>query len=549
MGIIVPEDLALSSLANEAERRVVESLRDGLDDGWFILPDLAFPGPDRDHQLDVVLIHRDLGIVDVEVKGHRVSVERGRWRDARGELRPQPPTQARDNAYALRDLLREQFPQRRHLQVAYAIALPNTTAVTGSVGRDLDRRQVLTATDLDDPADAIEAIAAARPSVGVLGDEAVHAIIDFLRPEANFDFDPVARQRRARNRLDELCANQVRVLQSLDANRRVVVSGAAGTGKSRLAIAWTNRAVIRDERILLTCYNEPLAGHLRGLTVDHESLTVAPFLRWALGHPDLPELEVPADADHEWWTIRAAGHIHAHWHRVTERFDTIVVDEAQDFSPAWLALLQTLLRDDGPRRMLLVADPSQVLYQRGFSVPSTDDGWVHAELAVNCRNAREIARLLRRRHHGAPAPATAPDAVDLRFVPSGAPGDADAAVVAVRTELDRLLEEERDPDEIMVLCFSSTLRDRLVDELDLHPWEERHRGIVGQTVHRAKGLEADTIVLITEREAERPDLLYVGTSRAVSELVAIGPDGFGHQLGIETHRWASGGDGAAPNVS
>src|SRR5699024_7742024 len=103
------------------------------------------------------------------------------------------------------------------------------------------------------------------------------------------------------------------------------------------------------------------------------------------------------------------------------------------------------------------------------SVPSTDDGWVHAELAVNCRNAREIARLLRRRLRGAPAPGAAPDALDVRFVSSGPPGDAGSALGVVRSELDRLLAEERDPDEIMVLCFSSRIRDRLESELHLHP--------------------------------------------------------------------------------
>ena len=36
MGVIV-----LSSLANEAERRVVEAFRDGLSDSWLILPDVS----------------------------------------------------------------------------------------------------------------------------------------------------------------------------------------------------------------------------------------------------------------------------------------------------------------------------------------------------------------------------------------------------------------------------------------------------------------------------------------------------------------------------
>lgn len=37
----MPEDFALSSLADDAERRVVEAFRDGLTDGWLVLPDLG----------------------------------------------------------------------------------------------------------------------------------------------------------------------------------------------------------------------------------------------------------------------------------------------------------------------------------------------------------------------------------------------------------------------------------------------------------------------------------------------------------------------------
>ncbi len=48
MGTIVPEDMPLADLANEAERRVVTALRDGLDDRWLILPDVSFTTPTQD---------------------------------------------------------------------------------------------------------------------------------------------------------------------------------------------------------------------------------------------------------------------------------------------------------------------------------------------------------------------------------------------------------------------------------------------------------------------------------------------------------------------
>ena len=38
------------------------------------------------------------------------------------------------------------------------------------------------------------------------------------------------------------------------------------------------------------------------------------------------------------------------------------------------------------------------LYERGFRVPSPDDGWTVCELVTNCRNSHQIARLLQRHH-------------------------------------------------------------------------------------------------------------------------------------------------------
>jgi hypothetical protein len=51
----------------------------------------------------------------------------------------------------------------------------------------------------------------------------------------------------------------VTALEPLDVNRRVLVTGGAGSGKTRLATAWARRAVGRGERILLVhaCRHRP----------------------------------------------------------------------------------------------------------------------------------------------------------------------------------------------------------------------------------------------------------------------------------------------------
>ena len=536
MGVLVPEDFVLSSLANEAERAVVDALVTQLSDGWLVLPSVGLRCSERDRELDVVLIHETYGIVDIEVKGHLVRVVEGQWCSGRHgvPLVPSPPKQAMGNAYALRDHLRAVFPALDRLEVSWGLAFPNTDTVSGALPPEMTREQVLTRPELHAAGDAVEILAAQRYSTQKLTRDDIDQIVQLLRPDVDFTWDPGAQMARTRRRLDELCGSQIQVLQELDVNRRVVALGAAGTGKTRLATAWTLRAYTDERRVLLTCYNEPLAAHLLAELPDDPDLCIGPFLRLALGFVGMPDpgpepIDDP-DAAFAWWTQTVPAHLASNWHLVTERFDTIVVDEAQDFDPIWITLLEQLL-DGEDGRLLLVADPAQVLYDRGFVVPSIDDGWTHCRLVANCRNARGIGRLLRRKLGGAASPASGPDETGLRFVPI----EADDVASAVGAALQELHQSERNPAQTLVLTCSSATRDHLRSQLDLRRWDDDGIAVICENVHRLKGLEADTVVLVAEHDDPATDaLLYVGVSRAVNELVVVGPASLGARLGLPT---------------
>lgn len=530
MGRLVPEDFDVAGLDNEEERRVVSACAQLLSDGWFVLPNVVIKATGRDHELDVVLVHREFGVLDLEVKGHRrIEIREGVWFGNGERMKTQPPSQAHTNAYELRDRLRN-LDGLGKLRIPYGIVLPNAGGVTGRLGTDLKPEQVLCADALEDWADAVERLAFTVPGTVQLDDDDVEAIVRHLRPNVDFDLAPEAQAAFARRRLDELCATQVKAMETLDRNPRALVLGAAGTGKTRLAEAWARRALLDERRVLFTCFNEPLAAAVVDRLPDDEALTVGPFLRVALGLDGMPALDEPADPTPAWWNETVQDHLAEHWDEVRERFDTIVVDEAQDFSPRWLDWLERLLAPDG--RLLVVADPAQELYVRGFELPEPGDGWAMAELVTNCRNAQQIARMLRRRLGGAPAPAVAPEVVGVRFQPV-ADGDLDAVAEAVGDELAWLLEDEgRQPESVAVLTFRSAVRDHLQAGLDLARWEERGQGrVLAENVHRVKGMEFDAVVLVADTDVS-DDLLYVGVSRAVSELAVIAPPNVGERLGL-----------------
>lgn len=530
MGRLVPEDFDVAGLENEAERRVVSACVAALSDGWFVLPNVVIKAATRDHELDVVLVHREFGVLDLEVKGHRrIDVREGAWFGNGERMTTQPLKQAHDNAYELRARLRS-IDGLGQLRIPYGVALPNAGGVAGRLGPDVRPEQVLCAAELEDWADSIERLAITVPGTVQLDDDDVEVIVGYLRPNVEFDLAPEAQAAFARRRLDELCATQVKAIETLDRNPRVLVLGAAGTGKTRLAEAWARRALLDERRVLFTCFNEPLAAAVVARLPDDEALTVGPFLRLALRLPGMPALDEPAQPSPAWWNETVQEHLAEHFGSVTARFDTIVVDEAQDFSPRWLEWLERLLAPEG--RLLVVADPAQELYERGFEIPEPGDGWAMAELVTNCRNAQQIARMLRRRLGGAPAPAVAPEVVGVRFQPVP-DGDLDAVVAAVGDELRWLLEDEaRAPSSIAVLTFRGAVRDRLHEELGLARWEERGDGrVLGENVHRVKGMEFDAVVLVADAEVD-DGLLYVGVSRSVSELAVVGPAAVGERLGL-----------------
>lgn len=535
MGVLVPPDFPLGILANDDERLVVHALLDQLSDDWLVIPDVGMGDSYRDRQTDIVIAHHRDGVAVIEVKGHRVSIDQGVWKAHGATMTPQPLAQAKDNAYTLRNRLRETHPSLFRLEVAWAVALPNTTTIQGRLPMDIDRCQVLTCDRITDARDAIDRLMSYRFAQPP-GQVGIERLVQLLRPDVDFSWDPEARTRLARARLDAICNEHVGVLARLDLNRRVCATGGAGSGKTRLAVEWVRRALGRGERVLLCCYNDPLGGELGARLEANDRLEVGAFLRLALELQGMPELVVPEDADRDWWDQVALGHLHRHWHEITQRFDTIVVDEAQDFSPAWLAQLHQLLDPDGPRRFLMVADEAQGVYSRGFTLPSVDDGWTRCELVTNCRNTFGIAQLLSARLGGPAVPeGAAPEVLGIDFVEAH---DLDTLSELVMEECDRLLDHQgHAPARVLVATFSSEVRDRLRSDHAFVRWEDSDdRTIICETVHRSKGLEFDYVVLAAVNNDMSDALLYVGVSRAIAGLTVIGPNALAERLGLDAHR-------------
>ena len=138
---------------------------------------------------------------------------------------------------------------------------------------------------------------------------------------------------------------QVRALRSLDINDRVLVSGVAGSGKTRLAQWWAHQSARAGRSTLLTCYNDPLGNYLVSTSVPYPTLTVGPFLRLVSQFPGIPQLEEPEDPDErdDFWNSQMIDHLLAHADESQVKFETIVIDERQDFNDEWMEIIEKFL--------------------------------------------------------------------------------------------------------------------------------------------------------------------------------------------------------------
>jgi len=356
-------------------------------------------------------------------------------------------------------------------------------------------------------------------------DRGVAALIDMVAHDLHIRDLLTTRVNEADRRILDLSKQQLRVLDYMRRNPRVAVAGCAGSGKTLLAAEKAQRLARSGFRTLLTCFNRPLADHLRDAVGDQEGLTVQHFhsLCAHLAHDAGIALEWPIrPTDEPGFYERVLPNTLL---RVSERmgpiFDALVIDEGQDFAPTWWEALSFLLEDPDRGIMYVFFDDNQSLYRRPGGLPQD---LVNVELHENWRNTQPIHDLVCKFHSGGPLIAMGPAGPPVETVHVEAAG-------LLRPTLGRVLhrlckDNNIAPEDIVVLTSRHVDATAVVGRVGSFTVELEPGGpgqVKVSSIHRFKGLDAKVVVLI-DVDTHRPDygeLMYVGCSRARSYLVVL----------------------------
>ena len=502
-----------SQKAPSSEKKVHKALA-RLPDDYTILHSVAWQGRRGDRNLDGeadFLVINPRGLLVIEVKGGGIRVENGRWisTDRSGEAHAikNPFEQATTSKAVLHKWLKDRMGF--DIPTCHAVSFPDMWDLE-EIGPAGPRELMFTGKDLDSIQDAIKRpLSRARRGVRLLPSQ-VKDIVQALAPTVTVRRRLSDEAREAQSALITLTDEQKDFFDAARRNVRLAVFGGAGTGKTVLACEKARQLHAEGNRVLLTCYNKPLAESLSPHPDLKGAVEVRTFHSLCLSMANRAKLDIPQELDAQFWEEEAPMLLLEAFERTATSFDAIVVDEGQDFSAEWIAALESICTHGKDSPFVVFFDPNQKLWNRPWS---PDASYFQFELTKNCRNtipiAERVANIVEApvRHKGAAGPAP-------KWTQWQSPRNLEKRVRGI---LEELLNEGFSPADIMVLCESRDAVERL------------HAAVLGQiadasprceTIARFKGLEALAVVLILEPEPRSiPDRnAYVGFSRAVSYL-------------------------------
>jgi DNA helicase IV len=346
-----------------------------------------------------------------------------------------------------------------------------------------------------------------------------------LMPHFEYGYTLADKAERAEQEFFVLTEQQCQMLEFLQFQKRALVQGCAGSGKTLMAIKKAEQLGAAGKSVLLLCFNRLLGQKLAARTAEMPGVTSMTYHRFCTQTLEdancLPEIR---GNDPAFWADEIPDALDALLTRSPQHYDAVVVDEAQDFKFSYWASIAGLVEKDG--WFYIFYDPGQNLFASKMEFPFKEPMF---PLTFNCRNTRRICEFLQPL---SVLPMEPKDGVPEGDVPISFAGDAQQR----RKELARVLHDlttkgKLDPDEIVVLgghrmANTCIAKDPKIGKFTLteNVNEDPPNAIRYYTPMKFKGLEARAVILLDVDDMDErwsSNHIYTAASRAKYSLHVV----------------------------
>lgn len=550
-------------IKSAAEKHIFEWFRDDpRTNDWIVLHSLGIANHNRviHGETDFFVLAPYMGLFALEVKGGRVTRNGGVWSFTNrygmvGTKTRGPFDQAWDGVFSIvNDIKNKLDTSHKHLKkIFFGIGVMFPDVEYNTVGCDEEQWQVFDCNDGNNVYDYIHRIfkGACEKWESLNGREVpydklpspddIQYIADLLRGDFDKAVAISVQIKYAEEELIRLTNEQYRCIDQLDDNKRCLIEGGAGTGKTLLAIEEAKKATALGLKVALFCYNKNLGDwfekyfedvpqNLRPAYVGTFHSFMAKTARDAGIRLCYPRNDEDAGSFYE---EELPLSICAALQQIREpRFDKIIVDEAQDLiSSNYLDVFDKCISGGLSRgRWTFLGDFSQqAIYTQSVSADEMKEmiedrtSFIRFKLTVNCRNTRTIC-----------------DEISLVTdfkAPSDVWSKVDGMPVQYLTYRDKAEERIKLIDTIQMLVDSHISAKKIsilsplkrensivsdVEEFDIRDYKTYGNNKFSfSTIKSFKGLENAVIILVDIDSISDKQLMYVALSRARTALYVI----------------------------